>query len=425
MIKKITQASSVLVSSNFIVALGGLITISLIAKKLTIGELGILAIIQTYVLALNSLINFQTWYTVNKYYPHVKTDCNMLNSLLKYSYRLDIITASIGTLIAILLINFVGTYINIPDSYIFITQIFSFSILFNITGTATGYFRSIDKYKVFLYSDIWSILFKISGILFCFFYYPSIEAFLLVILVSYIIKTLYLNYLLIRTKLQEIWFSDTKLIRSKFNDIYNFSIITSLTNGFDILFRQGDILVVSMFFGTQCTGIYKMVKTFSSLISTITGPLSIVIYPIVSELIKENKQKELISLTLKSIIYLSFVGIIGFGLFLLIEEYLIKILFREEYLNSIHYLNIYILITIISVIFMILHPITNLIGLHKEVMYLIIAKIPVFIGLIYWLKDDYGFMSFFIAVFIETIITIIIKALWVYARLKNKKSISA
>lgn len=421
MIKKIAKSSSLLMSSNFIVAIGGLITISLIAKKLTISELGIFAIIQTYVLAINSLISFQTWYTVNKYYPLAKDDDKILGSLLKYSYKLDISTAIVGTIISIILINFIGHYIKIPDSYFFITQIYSLSILFNIVGTATGYLRSKNRYKEFVYSDIFSTIFKVTGLLFCYFLFPSIEAFLITILLSYLVKSLYMNYSLLKYKLKEIFYSDMSVIKKKFDDIHSYSITTSVTNGFDILFRQGDILLVSVFFGTYYAGLFKMVKTFSGLIGQITGPISIVIYPIISELINKSKFNELNHLLIKSLLFLTILSIIGLYLFILLEDNLITFFFNSDYLAYTEYLNFYIFIMVLSIIFMAIHPIVNLIGLHKETMYLTMVKLPIFIVLIYLLKDYFGFMGFLIAVLIETIITICIKTFWVYKKLDYKK----
>jgi len=422
MIKKIAKSSSLLMSSNVFVAVGGLITISLIAKKLSISDLGIFAIIQTYVLAMNSLISFQTWYTVNKYYPLVKDDDRMLASLLKYSYKLDLITAAIGTMLSILLINFLGNYINIPDSYFLITQIFSLSILFNIVGTATGYFRSIDKYKVLVYSDIIATIFRVIGIIICYEFFPSIEAFLIVILISFFVKTVYLNYSMLMHKLNAIILSDTSLIRKKFIDIHGYSITTSITNGFDILFRQGDILLVSIFFGTYYAGVFKMIKTFSGLIGQVTGPISIVIYPIISELIHKSQLKELKHLLLKSLMLLTLVGSVGLLLFIFLEDRLITILFTSDYLIYTGYLNFYIFIIVLSIVFMAIHPIANLIGLHKETMYLTIIKLPIFIIIIYLLKDYFSFKGFLIAVLIETIITICIKFFWVYKKINTERS---
>lgn len=413
MLKKVLKASSILTSSNFIVAISGLFIISIIAKSLTIEEVGIFAIIQTYVLSINSLINFQTWYTVNKYYPSVKDDKDKLNSLLKYSYFLDIVTAIIGTIVSIILIKFIGNMINIDESYYFITQLFSLSILFNVTGTATGYFRNKDKYRVFLLSDVFSTIFKIIGISYCYFYSSNIESYLIVILISVFIKSIYINIFLLKNNYKNIFGAKISLIKKEFNDIQSYSIITSITNGFDLLFRQGDILVVSFFFGAYYAGIFKMIKTFGGLMGQVTAPISIVIYPIISELVQKNKLIELKQIMNKSIIILTIISIIGLIIFHYLANYLILLIFNETYLPYVDYLFYYIIIMFISTIFMALHPITNLINLHKEVMYLIIIKLPLFIIMIFFLKIYFDFYGFLIAVFIETIITILIKYYWI------------
>jgi len=413
---RILSSSSLLMISNIIVAIGGVIMISLMAKKLTISELGIFAVIQTFVVAINSLINFQTWYSVVKYYPSVKDDKKLLYSLLKYSYSLDITTAIIGTIVSIFLIYLVGSTLNIPESYYGMVQLFSLSILINIIGTATGYFRSNNKYKEFLYSDFLSTSFKIIGSILCYVYMPTIEAFLYILLITYFIKSVYLNIALLKDHFTEISISNTTLIRKKFTDLQSYSIITSITNGFDILFRQADTLLVSIFFGTHYAGIFKMIKTFVGLITQITNPIYIVLYPIVSDLITKQKYNELKFLSIKSIYILTILGIIGLISFIYLEDWLIILLFNESYLEYTDYLNYYLGIIIISIIFTIIHPIANLINLHKEVMILTIIKLFLFIALVYTLKIEFGFIGFLTAVLIETIATILIKSYLIYKK---------
>ena len=80
----------------------------------------------------------------------------------------------------------------------------------------------------------------------------------------------------LKNRFNEIINSDNTLIHSKFDNIRNYFIVTSITNGFDILFRQADLFVVSIFFGTHYAGIFKMIKTFVGLITQITNPIYIV-----------------------------------------------------------------------------------------------------------------------------------------------------
>jgi len=399
--------------SNIIVAVGGLAFISLIAKKLPINEFGIFAVIQTYVLAVNSLINFQTWYTIVKYLPSIKNDMKLFNSLMKYSYTLDLMTSLIGTIIGIVLIYFLGSLLNIPEKYYFLVQIFSFSILVNITGTATGYFRSIDNYKVFLYSDIISTFIKVFGALFAYIYFPTIEYFLIVLLFSYASKSFYLNFIFLYGRISDILKSDTNLIKNEFKNIKEYSWVTSVTGAFDVIFRQADTLIVSAFFGVHYAGIFKMIKTFIGLITQITTPIYLVLFPMVNEYVVGNKKQELKKVTYKSILVFSILGIFTYLIFLFLEDWLIINLFNISYLQYTNYLNVYLGITVVSVVFTIVHPITNLIGLHKETMYLTIVKLFTFILLVYLIQNIYGFYGFLFAVFLETATTIVVKLNWI------------
>jgi O-antigen/teichoic acid export membrane protein len=389
---RIIKATSQIFLANLVIGICGIISISIIAKSLDILEFGYLAIIQAYTMTINGLVNFQTWRTVVKYFPESKSDRKCLYSLLKYSYMLDILTAILAFILAIFLLPFVKHLIqlNIKSSYVYI---YLLVILFNIQGTAVGYFRSIDKNDIFiLVGGINSIL-KVITIYLISILAPNLRNFILTQVLFVLTYTLFLNYIFIKENgthiMKQIFYARISIIKNKFPDIKEFSIFTSLTGSFDLVFKQGDVLIVSTFFGAHYAGIFKMLKTIGGLIQQIINPIYLSLYPIISE--KKNNIFELKKIVNKTIFYLLIIALIGGGFFYIINKYLIDILFGEEYICYSNYLLLYIIPIIISGIFTAVHPAFNLLGYHRENLYLLIVTSILYLIGVFLMKDIIGF----------------------------------
>jgi len=237
--------------------------------------------------------------------------------------------------------------------------------------------------------------------------------------------TLNLNfYKVLKTdKLNRFFKKSTKLIKNNYKDIFDFSLYSNLTSSFDAIIFQADIMIVSGFFGLSYAGCFKMIKVIVGLINRLAGPVSITISPIISELIAENKFKELRSKLLKSFLFLTIFLCLSFGLFLAIDELVVRVIFNEEYVKYIYYLDFAMFNLFVSLIFMGIHPATNFLGYHRQILYIIMAMSLFYFALIYLFNDSVGFEIIFIAQLIQ-ISTIIISKLYLSNKKLNLISIS-
>ena len=409
--KKIFKSTSILLFTNVVVGIAALLTISIIAKNLTIEEFGSLAIIQAYAMTINGLFNFQTWQTVVKYYPDTDNDTILLCSLLKYSFIIDIVTAITSFLFAGFGIFFIAELIQLKTEYIHPALMYVLIILFTIEGTATGYLRIIDKFYCFFITDGITTVAKLITIFYVSKYYGTIESFVLTFVIFAFIKTLLINIFFVKyigwSLVRKTCLASINDIKQKFQDIWEFSLYTSLTGSFDIVFKQADTLVVSTFFGVYYAGIYKMLKTFGNLLLQCINPIYLSLFPVVSE--RKHQTKELFSFINKSIGYLFCLGIIGTCIFYWVHTFFINILFGTDYLEYAPYLMLYIVPIIISGIFTAVHSSFNLLGFHKTTLYLIVTTSIFYILMIYILKDYMGFISVLFMLIVHSLIIVSFK----------------
>ncbi|WP_321297633.1 lipopolysaccharide biosynthesis protein [Marinifilum fragile] len=418
--RKILAGSGILFSSNAIASFLGFIVLVVIAKKISIEEFGVIGIIQSYTLTVGTLLNFQTWQTIIKYYPRIKNNSELVQSLLKYSFRLDFITAIIAFVFGIGLLELVYQTINLPEIYKHCAQIHLLSILTKLNGTATGYLRVLDKYHLFFKSQVIAGFVKLSLVMLVLwmnleFVYIIVAFVLAEVTYDIVLNTSFYNVLK-EDALHRFLNKKIILIKEKYKDIFDFSLYTNFISSFDTIIFQADVLIVSGFFGVSYAGCFKMIKVIVGLINRLSGPLSITISPIVSEFIAENRLKELRSNLLKSFLFLSILLGIGFGVFVLLDELIVELVFSKEYLKYIYYLDFAIFNLFVGIVFMGIHPVTNFLGYHRQVLYIIIVLSLLYLSLIYLFSSSVGFEIVFIAQLVQISMVILSKLY-----LSNKK----
>lgn len=420
MYTRILKGGVILLSSNIVASFLGFIVLALVAKNLSIDEFGVIGIIQSYTLTVAALLNFQTWQTIIKYYPRIKDNTDLIQSLLKFSFRLDLITAIIAFVFGIIFLEFIYHIINLPEMYKYCAQIHLLSILTKLNGTATGYLRVHDRYNLFFKSQFIAGFVKLIFVLIVFWldlgFVYIIIAFAFGEVVYDFTLNLFFYKVLKSDSLTGFFRKSSKLIKNKYKDIFEFSFYSNLISSFDTIIFQADVMIVSSFFGVSYAGCFKMIKVITGLVNRMAGPVSITISPIISELIAENNLKELRSKLLKSFLFLALFFSVSFIVFIALDEFIVGIVFNEEYLKYIYYLDFAIFNLFVGLIFMGIHPITNFLGYHRQILYIIIIMSLIYLLLIYLFYESIGFEIIFISQLIQISFVVISKLY-----LSNKK----
>lgn len=420
--QRILSGWGILFSSNVVGSVIGFAVIALVAKSVSVEEFGILGIIQSYALTVGTLLNFQTWQTIVKYYPKVNEDPGLVKSLLKLSFLLDLITAIIAFIVGLFLLEFLYKIIQVPIEHKDCAQVYLLTILTKLNGTATGYLRVRDRYTHFFKAKLYSGIIKLIIVLIIFLSDLGFIHIVMAFVIGELLHDLILNYnlfqILKEDNLHRFYRSKIKLIRSKFKDIIEFSIHSNLTSSFDMIVLQADVMIVSSFFGVTYAGCFKMIKVIGNLITRLTGPISIIISPIISELIAEDKIKELRKTFLKSLLYFALAFSGAYLCFLIVDDLLVRLIFGEEYLQYMYFLDFAIFNLFVSLCFMAIHPLTNFLGFHKEILYVIIVTSILYLMFIYLFNGVLGFEVIFIAQLIQILMVVIAKFIMINRKLK-------
>lgn len=420
-----------IVKNFFVVFLGDgfssfltLLSLSIMIKVLGLNESSIVNLVIAYTLVFDTIFNFQSFNSIIKFLPKALIDENilMVKSYIQQGVILDIITSVISFLSANLFLELICGLFKWDVGIINLIRVYSFSILFNLTGTSIGVIRVFNKFKYSSYVNVFVNLFKFIFYLMSFtinvnmWYFIFVELFfgllntiLLLILTRSII---YKNNLRGIFKKKVIW--DKEFLR--FNFYCNF--MTAL----DVPISHLTPFLINKFVGIEFISIYKVIEKIGGIVAKIASPVLNIIYPEISTRVSEKMEVDAVSLVKKL-----FFIIIAFGsvfiIFLGLTYRLwinILILNGEKYIINILF---YVFFVIVKFSFVGVYPLFISLGYIKYNVYIIIFANLIYLGVIPFLSGYFNINGIIISQFIQVFIVIFMQILIIKNGFNKLKSV--
>ncbi|SKC30949.1 Inner membrane protein YghQ [Photobacterium piscicola] len=398
------------VVSNSVIGLSTLTVLSLIARNISIEEFGMLAISQSFIFTINGLLNFQTWQTIVKYFDKVYGEYERY-SLYRISFSIDIITALLSIIVFILLLPALEYFYPEVSNYHKLFYLNAFILICTIEGTSLGYFRVNGDFSIIAFVDIFISFFKVILCYFLIFNNLYLDSIVLVFIFSALLRTLMLNILFF----MKVGFNAIYgIIKSKrrqevvaLKGALSFSVYTSLTASFDVVFKQADTLIIGVLFGSSSAAMIKVLKSISSIFLQVISPLYVVVAPRVGAI--QDDKVALNNVLIKSVKILLPSLLLLYGIIFVFKELIIYRTFGENYVEYSNYLMLYLVPIIISGVFTVIHPIFNICGFHKENLLLIVFSVLLYFSGIYFIKDTYGFIGILFMLILHSLLIVLYK----------------
>ncbi len=107
-----------------------------------------------YMNLIDGIVNFQSWAGVIKYGSEaiVEKREDKLAAIFKSGFIIDIATAGLGSIIALLILPTVANFMHWDSNLVLLAALFSVEILFHLEGTSIGILRLYDKFKLYGYT---------------------------------------------------------------------------------------------------------------------------------------------------------------------------------------------------------------------------------------------------------------------------------
>lgn len=355
-IKRIFKNTSTLLSGTLISKLVSLGTFIILIRYLSREDFGLFVLIQTYVLFIDQIINFQSWQTVIKFGTEylLNKQFNKFKSIIKLCFLIDLITAVIGTILGVVFANLLIEIYSIDHNFNPYIIIFSLTILFNLTGVPIAIIRIYDMFKLSAVHEVLKALIQFLFVLLAVFLEMGLIGVITFWALSEIISSIILitfGYVVLnKENMSSFWSSELYHLKRNKNEIMKFLFITNIHSAIKSSTKQLDVFIVGILLSNSAVGALRIAKQISSLVGTFTNPIYHSIYPELSKLWVDKEYNNFKNVLVKVSVFTGLVSFIIWFVFTMLNKWVIGLAFGAEYIEFASLFILYLLGTIILLI---------------------------------------------------------------------------
>lgn len=375
----------------------------------------------SYVLVFDTIFNFQSFNSIIKFLPQyiISNNIHKIRQYIQQGFILDIITAIISFVFCNLFIVIMVYIFNLDKSLIKLINVYSFSILFNLTGTSIGIIRVFDKFKYSSYINVIVNLFKFIFYILSFFMKSSMLYFIWIELIFCIVNMVLVLWVT-RWVLSSRNIKNIFKVRIKWDkEFLKFNFYCNFMTTLDVPMSHLTPFLINRFIGIEFISVYKVIEKIGGIIAKIASPLVNIIYPEISTKISEGNIDSSLNLVKKLFFYIILFGILSF-IFLGVSYKIwinILILDGEKFIGNIMF---YLAFIIFKFSFVGVYPLVLSLGCIKYNVYIVLIANLVYLLCIPTLANIFNINGIIISQFIQVILVISMQIFVIRRKLKLK-----
>ncbi|MCD6308718.1 MAG: flippase [Candidatus Latescibacteria bacterium] len=367
--RRILKNTSFLFSSSVAASGLGFVQSVVVARVLGVGGYGFWALLTTYVMVVQLVVDFRVWETVTKYLSEfmVKGDTARAMATVKLAYAVDFLTGILSFGIAVAAAPVAGCIFGREDFAGYAWIVALSSLVATVNGSSTAILRVFNRFK---WISFWEVARSVVSL-------ALVGA---VALMGYGLKGIAVAYVLTSSfsalLLTTVSFSTVgarlpgtlktgsiSLLKDRTVEIASFLMHTNISAFWPLITRNTDVLILGMFRGSTEVGFLQLAKNFVFVIAKFQEPLYYSIFPEISKLWAEGDVKRFKSF-LKRLTFMTASAFIplGLGVFFLADP-MIRLFYGDEFGPAVTALRIMVWGVIASCIFVWLRP--TIIGMGK------------------------------------------------------------
>jgi O-antigen/teichoic acid export membrane protein len=382
---------------------------------------GSFILIQTYILSIDGLLNFQSWQALIKYGSDAISENNQseLKKYIKLGFLLDVASAVLGLLCALLLVKFAGRWFRWDGTTQRLATIYSLFIISHIYGTPIGILRLFNRFSLISVQKIAMSIIKVIVLLFLLINGINLHKYTLAVLAIEVFG----NLLLIVFSLYTLRFEGLcGWIRGPVKNskgFLAFAVWSNLDTTISLPVKEFDKILVAKLISKEALAVYDLFKKISQILSKFVNPIYQAVYPELAKLVADRELKKAIHSFFKIVVIIFLSAIIPVMLFTFFSKTILAYLFNENFVDYWYVLTIYVVIRMMGVSFTALDPLITAMGLIQHRFWITCIANSVYLVIAWFLGSQYGILGITLALGLQSMITIAIKLLIV-----QKKSCS-
>lgn len=407
------KQAGTLFTGNIFAGVLGLVAFLLTARHLGAENFGALALITTYAVIVDKLINFQSWQTLIKFGAGMVPETIgslSLSRLVSFCLMADLISAVAAAAMGFFLVQFVGVLLGWSETVLAGARWFCLVVLFNVTGAATGLLRIAGLYRLLAAHLVLANACRLVGVAVGIALGAGMSWFLWVYGLSML-----LGYAVIMfggLSIARRW--ELGLVTSTysyFKQYLSFLVWTNLSSVLTVPVKHFDVMVVGAVLSEAAAGQFKVIRQVGQLLGQISSPLYQAVYPFLSRDVGEGKAQSGIRLARDSG-YLVVVLAVPLGLMVSVPGiWWIPSVLGESYTGLVAPLVVFSVLSALSLGAGVVHPLFLSLGFARETVIILLCTTPVYLWLLWYLTGVMGLMGVVLAFGIEFFSVVAIKLL--------------
>ncbi|MEO1135621.1 MAG: lipopolysaccharide biosynthesis protein [Pseudomonadota bacterium] len=308
-------------------AAGGVLSLAYLAiaaRGLGPEGMGALVLAHAYALVIAGIARFQSWQAVIRFgAPMVRAgDDARFKDLLRYTIRLDLISAAVSVIVALALAPLAANAFGWPEETRWLITAYCFATPFLIAATPTGVLRLYDRFKQLGWQLTVMPLVRFAGALVLWVSGAGLAAFLAIWIASVFLHGASLWWLGLRELRQKNLMPKLlgKARQPADKAWLPFMIKTNLSSSIDLMHSNIPLLIVGAVLGAGAAGLFKLAFNLANVLAQPVNMFNQAVFPELSKFGAEAGEKEMTAIALRSIGVALLVALPIVGLYYLFRE---------------------------------------------------------------------------------------------------------
>lgn len=354
-LNRLLRNAGLLLSGNIGAAVAGFVAVVLAARILGPLDFGRLALMSSYILVVDRLVNFQSWQALIKYGADfiVSGSEDKLKRVLKFGTLLDAGSAAIGTAIAAGGAILLGHLREWDPQTIWLTVAYSGVILFHISGTPISILRLYNRFDLLAIQQIVPPIGRLIGVGIATItsgdFFVFVLAWIIADVVGHVVLILCGWKVLRDQQIIGVFRTSVRGIRREVDGLLSFVLTSNINASIRMTTRELDLLLVGAVLDVRSAGLYKIAKQFALVLSKVVDPLYQAIYPELTKLWSESRHAAFAALIKRSSAFAGGLGVAIWLFFAFLGTKVLRHTAGVEYIDAHGILSVYMLAIVISV----------------------------------------------------------------------------
>lgn len=328
--KRVAANTGLMVGSKGLAALFGLLSLLIASKSISIAAVGIILFLHSYHLLFAQLATFQAWQTIIRFGMEdiQNKEPKSLAKLIKFGYKLDIISAVVAFLGAV---AFFPVFILLQDAFpavfdqlpeemdmrgLYPTLIlYCALLLIRHRGASIGVFRLFDRFDVLAWHGVVMTGVRLIGVIIAVVMEAGMKGFLIAWFIGSLVDYLSLPVLagleLAKRRMLGLVWRTKSSVWSPRKGVWPFVWKANIDSSLAASNVHLPVLLVMAVFGPVWVTVYRWAEEIAKLLSEGFKLLDQVIYPELAKMVSAGEAEKIWRLVMRSAVILLTVGLLA------------------------------------------------------------------------------------------------------------------